>query len=58
MHAAIEEARQIICLTGWSLWVKLQLLRGQDAAVDNRTIGQMLVDKAESGVEVIIFFEK
>ena len=35
------------------MWDKLLLLRGEDLAIDNRTLGELLMDKAENqGVQV------
>ena len=45
----------MICITGWAVWDKLLLLRGDDLAIDNRTLGEILIDKAENqGVQVSI----
>ncbi len=52
MWEMFHSKRDIICITGWSLWVKLQLLRGADLAVDSRTLGDILVEKANSGTQV------
>ena len=47
------EARHLICITGWSVWHELQLLR-EHPVVDQRTLGQILIDKANEGVNVYI----
>ena len=52
VHRALTKAEQVICITGWSVWTKLKLLRGEDASKDDRTLGQILLDKAEQGVQV------
>ena len=49
----IKGAQKLICITGWAVWDKLLLLRGEDLAIDNRTLGEILIDKAENqGVQV------
>ncbi len=52
VHKALVRAERIICITGWSVWTKLKLLRGEDAAKDDRTLGEILLEKAEQGVQV------
>ena len=52
LYNTIMAAKQIICITGWAVWDKLKLFRGQDLAIDNRTLGEILVDKAKEGVKV------
>jgi len=54
LYASLIEAREIICITGWAVWDKLQLFRGQDKARDQRTLGEILVDKANQGVKVYV----
>ena len=35
------------------MWDKLLLFRGEDQSIDNRTLGEILIDKAENqGVQV------
>ena len=43
-------------LTGWSVWHQLRLLRGEELAAcqDQRTLGEILVDKANRGVKVYV----
>lgn len=49
---AILGAEELICITGWAVWDKLHLLRGlQD---DGKTLGEILIDKANSGVAVYV----
>ena len=52
LYNTIMAAKQIICITGWAVWDKLQLFREQDLAIDGRTLGEILVDKAKEGVKV------
>ena len=54
LYNAFIEAKHLICITGWSVWHELQLLRGEDLAVDQRTLGEILVDKSNQGVNVYI----
>ena len=54
VYYALMEARHLICITGWSVWHELQLLRGEEAKIDQRTLGQILVDKANEGVNVYV----
>ncbi len=52
LRQSIELAEVLICITGWAVWDKLHLLRG--SASDGVTLGQLLVDKAASGVQVYV----
>jgi phospholipase D1/2 len=54
LHTTIMEAQDLICIAGWSVDVNVQLLRGDDLEIDNRTIGEILIDKADQGVSVNI----
>ena len=54
LHETLINAREIICITGWAVWDKLQLFRGDDLAKDRRTLGEILVDKANQGVNVYV----
>lgn len=40
LYYALIEAREIICITGWAVWDKLQLFRGSDLSIDQRTLGK------------------
>ena len=49
----LKGAQKLICINCWAVWDKLHLLRGEDLAIDNRTLGEILLDKAENkGVQV------
>ena len=48
------EAKEFICITGWSVWHRLKLLRGADLSIDQRILGEILVDKANNGVKVFV----
>ena len=54
LYDSLIEAREIICITGWAVWTKLQLFRGQDKALDQRNLGEILIDKANQGVKVYV----
>ena len=54
LYYAFVEAKHIICITGWSVWPMLQLFRGVDQAIDERTLGQLLIDKSNEGVKVYV----
>ncbi len=54
LYNTIMNAQEIICITGWAVWDKLQLFRGPDLAKDSRTLGEILVNKAEQGVAVYV----
>ena len=54
MYYDLIGAREIICITGWAVWDKLQLFRGDDLKIDGRTLGEILVDKANQGVRVYV----
>ena len=56
IYQSIQEAKEVICITGWNVWDKLQLLRGSDLSKDQRTLGEILVEKANQGVKVYIMF--
>ena len=60
LYDTIIAAKEVICITGWAVWDKLQLFRGEDLAIDNRTLGEILKDKAKEGVKVwvMIWSEK
>ena len=54
LYMSIIEAQEFICIGGWAVHVNIQLLRGDDLEIDSRTIGEILVDKANKGVSVNI----
>ena len=54
LYDTIMAAKEVICITGWAVWDKLQLFRGEDQAIDKRTLGEILKDKAKEGVKVWI----
>ena len=56
LRQSIEQAENLICITGWAVWDKLHLLRGLES--DGITLGQLLVDKANSGVAVYVMVIK
>ena len=54
LYGALVEAKNLICITGWSIWTELKLLRSNDAHIDDRSLGEILVDKANRGVKVCV----
>ena len=36
VYHALIGAENLICITGWAVWDKLQLFRGSDLNIDNR----------------------
>ena len=49
----LQGAEKLICITGWAVWDKLLLFRAENLSIDNRTLGELLIDKAENqGVQV------
>ena len=49
----LQGAQKLICITGWAVWDKLLLFRAENLSIDNRTLGEILIDKAENqGVQV------
>jgi len=62
LYDTIMNAKEIICITGWAVWDKLQLFRGSDLSKDSRTLGEILRDRsAEEGgpkVYVMVWSEK
>ena len=62
LYDTIMEAKEIICITGWAVWHKLQLFRGSDLSKDSRTLGEILRDRSEEEggpkVYVMVWSEK
>ena len=55
MYHTIMKAEKIICITGWAVWTKLLLFRGDDLNnIDRRTLGEILLDKSTQGVKVFV----
>ena len=54
LYSTLVEAQNLICITGWSVWTKLKLFRGEDSKTDERSLGEILVDKANRGVKVCV----
>jgi phospholipase D1/2 len=55
MYNAIENAQQIIYITGWSLDVNTRL---KPTDPNSKTLGQLLIDKSKQGVDVYIMLWK
>ena len=54
LYETLMEAKHIICITGWAVWHALHLFRGVDLGIDQRTLGELLVEKAQQGVHVYV----
>jgi len=55
LYHSIRNAKHLICITGWSVWTGLFLFRGQQAReVYGGTLGQLLCEKADEGVQVYV----
>ena len=54
LYYSLIEAKHIICITGWSVWHKLKLLRGDDRMIDRRSLGEILAERAKNGVDVYV----
>jgi len=53
LYYSLEGAQNIIFITGWSVWTKLKLFRGEEAvSIYGGTLGELLCRKADQGVEV------
>ena len=53
LYYSIEGASHMICITGWSVWTKLELFRGEDRHTHySGTLGELLCRKADQGVRV------
>uniref|UniRef100_A0A7S4UW95 phospholipase D n=1 Tax=Paramoeba aestuarina TaxID=180227 RepID=A0A7S4UW95_9EUKA len=50
MYESLSGAKQFIYMTGWSVWTKLNLLRGKECP----SLGKLLADKAEQGLQVCV----
>ncbi|XP_023324728.1 phospholipase D alpha 1 [Eurytemora carolleeae] len=61
LYYSIRGAQHLICITGWAVWTKLKLFRGEDALnIYGDTLGRLLCEKADEGVQVrvMIWSEK
>ena len=54
IYHTIINSKQLICITGWSVWTDLKLLRGKDSSADDKTLGELLIQKAEEGIKVYV----
>lgn len=54
IYHGIKSARNIICVTGWAVWDKLTLQRGRNPSVSFTTIGDLLIERANAGVDVYV----
>ena len=53
VYYTLRNAKKLICITGWAVWDQLHLFRGADKAIYNKTLGELLIEKANEGVQVI-----
>ena len=54
LYDTLMQAQHIICITGWAVWHALKLFRGADLDIDSRTLGEILIEKAQKGVKVYV----
>ena len=54
IHDALVDANHLICITGWGFLPQLRLLRKDGEDVDKRSLGEILIDKANDGVDVYV----
>jgi len=55
LYHTIMQAKQLICITGWSVWHELKLFRGADQATyTDKNLGEILKEKADEGVHVFV----
>lgn len=52
VYYTLKDAQKLICITGWAVWDQLELFRGEDKAIYNKTLGELLIEKANEGVKV------
>ena len=54
LHDAIVEAKHVICITGWGFLPRLKLNRDADSKIQENSLGDLLINRAEEGVKVYI----
>ena len=52
VYFTLRGAKKLICITGWAVWDKLHLFREEDKAIYSKTLGELLIEKANEGVKV------
>ena len=52
VYYTLKAAQKLICITGWAVWDQLQLFRGENKAIYDKTLGELLIEKANEGVQV------
>ena len=52
VYCSLVDAKHLICITGWSVWTGLELLREEDKHEFDGTLGELLCQRADDGVEV------
>ncbi|XP_073133070.1 phospholipase D beta 1-like [Henckelia pumila] len=53
IYDAIRQARRLVYITGWSVYHLVELVR-DDPNLKNSTLGQLLKDKSQEGVRVLL----
>ena len=51
VYYTLRGAQKLICITGWAVWDQLYLFRGEDKAIYDKTLGELLIEKANEGVQ-------
>ena len=54
LYNAIKNAEKFIYITGWSVFTDIQLLRGEDDPEGESFVGELLKNKANEGVRVLM----
>ena len=54
VYYTLRNAKKLICITGWAVWDQLHLFRGADKAIYNKTLGELLIEKANEEVDVSV----
>ena len=56
IYNSLMEAKKLIVVVGWSMWHEVKLLRSKetDEGIDERSLGDILVARAQEGVTVYV----
>jgi phospholipase D1/2 len=54
IYEALNGARHLIYITGWSVYTRITLVRGAEGGDKGETLGELLKAKAKDGVRVLI----
>ena len=52
VYFTLRAAKKLICITGWAVWDQLYLFRGENKKIYDKTLGELLIEKANEGVTV------